>query len=336
MSCCGFSFTKINAEQISVSKLIPCNVSGSKNMSTIKFFLFGKFRIEANASVIQRIETRKAEELLVYLLLHRDQPCTRERLADVLWGEISPEQSKSYLRKALWQLQSVLESVSGKDMLLVDAEWLQLNQQFECWLDIAIFEKAFNNTKGVRGKDIDHTQTRYLQGAIEMYRGRLLEGWYQDWCLYERERLQYLYLAMLDKLMDYCEAHGDYEKGLVFGQQILHYDRAHERTHRWLMRLHYLAGDRTSALRQYQKCAAILQEELDVEPAESTHLLYEMIRKGKLDDSPLPSEMEIAKADKEPLKAVLNHLSAFHKELDQIQTRLAQDMRVIHETIKGQ
>jgi len=61
-----------------------------------------------------------------------------------------------------------------------------------------------------------------------------------------------------------------------------------------------------------------------------------MIRKGKLDDSPLPSEMEIAKADKEPLKAVLNHLSAFHKELDQIQTRLAQDMRVIHETIKGQ
>ena len=40
-----------------------------------------------------------------------------------------------------------------------------------------------------------------------VYRGDLLEGCYQDWCLFERERLQNAYLAMLDKLMVRC--HGD-------------------------------------------------------------------------------------------------------------------------------
>ncbi len=303
-------------------------------MSKIRISLFGKFHIEADGSIL-KFETHKAEELLVYLLLRRDQPHTRERLADALWGEITPEQSKSYLRKALWQLQSVLESACGKDMLLVDAEWIQFNQHFECWLDIAIFEKAFKSAKGIRGKDLDDAQVQFIQDAVDMYRGGLLEGWYQDWRLYERERLQYLYMAMLDKLMDYCEGRGDYEKGLAYGERILKLDRAHERTHRWLMRLHYLAGDRTSALRQYQKCAAILWEELQVEPAESTRLLYEMIRKDKLEDSPQPVETENVNIDKAPLNTVLNHLSAFHKELSQIQSKLTQDMQIIQRTIKG-
>ena len=303
-------------------------------MSTIKFFLFGKLRIEADAKVIQKIEPQKAKELLVYLLLYRDQPQAREHLADILWGEIAPEQSKSYLRKALWQLQSMLEPYSGQDMILVDAEWLQINPLFDFWLDIELLETAFKKTQGVGGRDLEEEHTRSIQDAVNTYRGDLLEGWYQDWCLYERERLQYLYLAMLDKLMDRCEAEEDYENGLMLGERILQHDRARERTHRRLMRLYYLAGDRTSGLRQYQKCAAILREELDIDPAESTYLLFEMIRKDKLDDSPLPSEIGIAKVDKEPLKTVLNHMSDFHKELSRIQTRLAQDMRVIHKTIK--
>jgi DNA-binding SARP family transcriptional activator len=69
-------------------------------MSEIKIFLFGKLCIEADGLLIQKFETHKAEELLLYLLLHPGQPHARERLADLLWGEISSEQSKSYLRKA--------------------------------------------------------------------------------------------------------------------------------------------------------------------------------------------------------------------------------------------
>jgi len=40
-----------------------------------------------------------------------------------------------------------------------------------------------------------------LQEAVRLSYADLLEGWYQDWCLYERERLQNIYLLILDKLM---------------------------------------------------------------------------------------------------------------------------------------
>jgi len=305
-------------------------------MSTIKFFLFGKFRIGSDGRLIQKIEPRKAEELLVYLLLHRDQPQSREHLADVLWGEVSPEQSKAYLRKSLWQLQALLEPCCGQGFLLVDGEWLQVKPQFDFWLDIEVLEKVFRNTQGIPGKDLDEAQARSLQEGVDTYRGDLLDGWYQDWCLYERERLQYLYLAMLDKLMDHCESHEEYEKGLLFGKRILHYDRARERTHRRLMRLYYMAGDRTAALRQYQKCVTALKEELDVDPAERTRLLFEMLREDTLETPSQPNHMRNNKSSEteEPLNILFSHLSILHKSLSQIQTQIAQDIEIIQKTIK--
>ncbi len=78
---------------------------------------------------------------------------------------------------------------------------------------MAIFEDAYMQTKDVLGKDLIEKQAQIIQHGIKIYRGELLDGWYQDWCLYERERLQHQYLTMLDKLMDYCEIHHQYEEG---------------------------------------------------------------------------------------------------------------------------
>ena len=309
-------------------------------MSIIRIFLFGKFEIERDGHLIPKLESRKAEELLAYLLLNSDQPQSRERLADLLWGETSKDQANNYLRKALWQLQSTLDhlELGERGLLLVEGEWLQINPHVEHWLDIAVLEDAFKRTQGILGRDLEELQIEMLRRAVEIYRGDLLDGWYQDWCLYERERLQHIYLSMLDKLMDYCEARGAYEDGLMFGDRILHYDRARERTHRRLMRLYYLAGDRTSALRQYRRCVTVLQEELDVEPAENTRLVYEMIRADKLEGlSPATraDKTESTHVEEEPLKAIFSHLSAFQEELNQIQKQLAQDMRMIRRTIEG-
>ena len=308
-------------------------------MNTIRIFLFGKFSIEADGSLIPRLESRKAEELLAYLLVNRDQPQARERLADMLWGETFQDQANNYLRKALWQLQSALDNwgLGDQGLLLVEGEWLQINPRTELWLDIAVLEDAFKKTQGILGRDLEEGQAQMLQRAADLYRGDLMDGWYEDWCLYERERLQHLYLAMLDKLMDHCEVQGAYEDGLVFGERILHYDRVRERTHRRLMRLYYLAGDRTSALRQYRKCVTLLQEELDVEPAESTRLVCEMIRADRLEglaQSTQANETRIPKTEKEPFRAVFRRLSAFHKELSKMQKQLTQDMQAIQRTIK--
>ena len=151
---------------------------------------------------------------------------------------------------------------------------------------MAAFEQAFERCQGQPGQDLDLTSAAELREAVELYRGDLLEGCYEDWCLFERERLQNMFLGMLDKLMARCLARGEHELGIAYGERVLRVDRAHERTHRRLMRLRYGAGDRSGAIQQFDRCAEALRADLGVEPATMTASLADQIRADLVSDEP--------------------------------------------------
>jgi DNA-binding SARP family transcriptional activator len=306
-------------------------------MPALSVHLFGNFRVGYEGRVINGFDSRKVQELFCYLLLHRNAPRHRETLATLLWCDNPTAQSKKYLRQALWQLQSMLhtQSASGSDRLLIaETDWVQINPTIEFWLDVAVFEEAFELNQG---KELDARSAQVLHDAVSLYKGDLLEGCYQDWCLYERERFQNMYLAMLDRLMVYCEANKEYEAGLAYGASILRCDRARERTHRQIMRLHYFANDRTAALRQYERCIAALREELGVRPTRRTQALYEQIRDDQLDVAPQTSPTE--DANSQPLNAllpeVLDHLKELRAALSTLQRRIQKDIKTVELTLNN-
>ncbi|MCA1815505.1 MAG: hypothetical protein LC746_03705 [Acidobacteria bacterium] len=256
-------------------------------MPPLSIQLFGQFKVSSDGRAPARLDASKAQELLCYLLVNRARPHPRESLAAVLWGDAPAERAKKYLRQALWHLQTVLDSQprTGDDpraLLRAEHEWVQLNPDSEISLDVETFERAFDAARAERGSQMRDETRASLGAAVALYRGDLLEGWYQDWCLFERERLQNIYLLMLDKLMCHAESHDDFEAGQHYGALILRQDRARERTHRQLMALHYRAGDRTAALRQYARCVAALREELNVAPDRRTTELHRQIRDDRL------------------------------------------------------
>lgn len=306
-------------------------------MADLEVFLFGRFRVRCGQRLLTDLEAYKTQELFCYLLLHRQRPHSRETLSDLLWPDIVAPQSKRYLRKALWQIQATFQVQTDFldcRILQAEPEWVQLNPDIDLWLDVTVFERAFELVRGRQGRELDMQCIQTLEGAVGLYRGDLLEGCYQDWCIYERERLEYMYLAMLDKLMDHCEACQEYEAGLAYGNTILRYDRARERTHRRLMRLHYLARDRTSALRQYELCVAALEEELGVGPARQTTILYEQIRADHLDwppqllATPDPTSRQLAV----PLIQILKRLKRLDADLIDIEHQVRQDIQAVELT----
>jgi DNA-binding SARP family transcriptional activator len=303
-------------------------------MSTLKIQLFGKFCVRRNEQALDGLDARKIQELFCYLLLHRDHSLPRETLASILWPETTTTQSKKNLRQALWQLQSALGSQSepaNDRLLLVDQDWVQLNSEADLWLDVAEFEQVFNLVQKTSGQEMDSSIAQLLEKTVQFYQGPLLEGWYQDWCLLERERLQSMYLAMLDKLMSFSEVHYDYETGLLYGMRIMCYDRARERTHRRMMRLYYLLGDRAEALRQYERCAAALDEELGISPSKSTQALYKQIQVDQLDEpSPTPIEVDTSPEVPTPqLLEVLGHLAQVQRSLSELQSKVQQSIRMV-------
>ena len=248
-------------------------------MSSIKVSLFGKFNIACGEKRIY-IRARKVQELLIYLLIFRHHPQPRESLSEILWADQSAITSKKNLRQALWHLQSAFKAFrnSSKLELLVEDGWIHIRLPDNFWLDTAEFEQVFNQVNPKPAQELSAQDFEAMQYAVNLYRGDLLEGWYQDWCIFERERFQMMNLLLLDKLVQYCEIHQKYETGLAYGWQILRHDHAYERAHRQLMRLYVMSGDRTQALHQYQRCSNALQIELGVEPSARTRQLYEQIQ----------------------------------------------------------
>lgn len=293
-------------------------------MSTLRIQLFGKFSIQRDSLEIKSLAPNKLKELLGYLLIRRDQSHPREALASVMWAETSTEKSKKYLRQALWQVQVALgaDRSTSPHLLVIEHDWVRLNLPSECWLDVEVFEHAYAVTQDAPGTQLDKSSVELLKNAVEVYKGDLLDGWYQDWCLFERERLQNMYLTMLDKLMGYCQQNSEYEAGRRYGAIILRYDRARERTYRQLMRLHQMAGDRTGALRQYERCVAALDEELNVRPDRRTTALYESIRNDGLDD------VAVAKASsaQKILPDLLGRLKQLQMSLASLHERVQRDV----------
>lgn len=249
-------------------------------MSGISIQLFGQLSVRRNEQVVVGFEAHKVQELFCCLLLHRHTSLSRESLASLMWPDCTTAQSKKKLRQTLWRLQSALGShteAAQEHLILVEAERVRINEQANFWLDVDVFQKTFEFVQSLEGQELDIQKVQALQKAVELYQGPLLEGCYEEWCLYERERFQNMYLVMLEKLMAYYETHRDYDTGILYGMRILSWDKARERAHRRLMLLYYLNGDRAAALRQYEQCVTILDEELGVKPSKRTIALYKQI-----------------------------------------------------------
>jgi DNA-binding SARP family transcriptional activator len=302
-------------------------------MSTLRIHLFGKFNVQRDSRVLKGLTAHKVQELISYLLVRRDQSHPRESLASVLWAETSSEKSKKYLRQALWHLQAALEEKgsTSPQLLVVEHDWVYLNLHSDLWLDVEILERAYASTHDTPGARLDKSSAELLKNAVEVYKGDLLDGWYEDWCLFERERLQNMYLLILEKLMVFSKTHGDFEAGQSYGSTILRFDPARESTHRQLMQVYYMAGNRTAALRQYERCVRALAEELEVEPQKSTIALCEQIRADRLDTTTAGEPLIHVSA----LQEALDHLKRFQAVLSTVQGWLQRDIKAVEQDVQS-
>jgi DNA-binding SARP family transcriptional activator len=307
-------------------------------MPALSFYMFGKFRVQYQDQVWSGPENLKAQQLLWYLLINHADPHRREHLASLLWGDCSTAQSKKYLRKLLWQFQSMCESQLGTAagrLLLVTPELVRLNPELDLWVDVADFEMALAESQSCA--ELDEPGAARLRRAALLYQGDLLEGCYEDWLLYERERLHSMYLVALNKLIEFCERRQAYEEGLDYGARILHYDPACERTHRHMMRLHYRGGNRSAAIRQYQRCVEALRQELGVSPTGRTIGLYEKIRNDQLEDGmPGVAPDRDAAAIPSAPPPLLDHLKQLQAMLADLQGTLQREIQIVEQCLPVQ
>ena len=234
---------------------------------TLRIQLFGSFSLCHHDQPVTEQLTGRQQELLAYLVLHRQVPQSRQKLAFQFWPDSPDDRARANLRKELSRLRKALPSAD--ECLWVTPKALQWNPDSCLNLDIAEFEAILNG--------IDSATSDELKTAISLYRGEFLPDLDSEWVIPVRERLHQLYLRALEMLIHQLETQREYGEAVTYAQLLLRIDELHEGAYNALIRLHTLMGDRASALQIYHQCMTILREELGIDPSATTRQLYDQL-----------------------------------------------------------
>jgi DNA-binding SARP family transcriptional activator len=279
--------------------------------------------------------------LFYYLLLNRQMPHTREQIAGVFWADEPSSVARKNLRNTLWRLNQSFRSVGAslEDLITVQEDCIGFTGRDSYRLDIDEFEEASRLNLTHTDQELSLKQLSLLERAADLYKGDLLEGVYEDWCLYERERLRLAFMNILVRLMEHHGDNGNYERGLDYGQRILLMDPTRERVHRQVMMIHWRAGNREAALLQYRTCCDILHKELGLKPVQETQHLYETILRssssaGRHAKSGHPKDHTNTQSHP-PLKEMLQKLHFLEMMVEQTNTELHLLEQMIHRVIEA-
>jgi DNA-binding SARP family transcriptional activator len=242
-------------------------------MVNLRLNLFGSPRLERDGRVVE-MDTRKALALLAVVALS-GQEHQREALVALFYPETDSVSARAAFRRTL----STLHNALGEGILSIQREAVELAPQASLWVDVLHFRAL--------AKKLDDPVS--LEQAAALYRGDFMAGFslrdspaFDDWQYQQTEELRRLLDRALDKLASSQAAQGNYPAAIQAAERRVKLDPLVEEAHRQLMELYARAEQRSAALRQYRKCARILQEELGVSPLEETTRLYQQVLNGKL------------------------------------------------------
>lgn len=221
------------------------------------------------------IPSGKCRALLAYLAMQPGHAETRERLADLLWGDRRDKQARQSLRQSLLTLRKDLEPIAP-DLLAVERDSVSLRAALIA-VDVHEFERLANS-----GSADD------VERAAGLYRGELFAGGDVDteafghWLTLERARLRALAARVFESYAAMHDKAGGGPRALWAAERLVALDPLQEGWQRILLRLQARHRGREAALAHAKNVSALLRRELDVEPEPATTALIEEIARGAI------------------------------------------------------
>jgi DNA-binding SARP family transcriptional activator len=257
-------------------------------MSELRIALLGPPRVERHGTPIQ-VDTRKAIALLAYLAVAPERH-GRDAVAGLLWPDYDTEHARGALRRTL----STLNKAVGPGWLAADRTTVGFART-SFFLDVARFEELLAGCRehGHPPEAACAACVAPLAEAARLHRGDFLAGFglrdstsFDDWQYLQAERLRRELAGTLERLAQALIGQHRWDDAVDAARRWLALDPLHEPAQRQLMRIYAWSGRRGAALRQFQACQRVLEEDLGVEPLEETVAVHEAIAANRLPPPP--------------------------------------------------
>lgn len=255
----------------------------SKEKSEIQVETFGQFNVYRNGELIPSKDwgRDKTTQLFQFFITARNRRAlAKEQIADRIWEDIAGKSIDQNFKVALHGINKILEPdrKSRTEPRFISRQGITyLLNKNNMWLDVDVFEQLVKLGNEYLHEDNTISKKAYAT-AIEYYKGIYLPSRvYEDWSSAERERLQLLALGATITLAELLIKENPLES-VRLCQQALQIDAAWEDAYRVQMEAYFYKGNRPMAIKTFNQCKKVLQEEFGIEPLPETKQLLERIK----------------------------------------------------------
>ena len=236
----------------------------------------GEERVSENAAK----KNQKSVLLLACLAAQEGRPLSEEILAEAFWPS---EGAKG--RQNLYSVRSILR----KNMLCKD--WpteidfitkvqggLQLDPALPRWHDYEELRQCLKFAKKMAAAGQIESEMSQLRRAQQLYRGPFLETCYMDWALNIRQQLEHQMVESLLRLGSLAAKAGSPDEAVECCKQALEIDSCCQDAYQLAMQACLQCAQPLEAIRLYERCQKMLQQEFQMEPAIALVELYHRAR----------------------------------------------------------
>lgn len=195
------------------------------------------------------------QRLLAFLALYG--PTHRCVAAGTLWRDVPEGQALASLRTGLWRMNRTLPglvSTDGVRLFLAPSTRIDSHEQEAV------------ATRLLRTHD---DGPWFTEGIEALWQGELLPGWYDDWVLFERERLSQLRLHAMERLAAALTARMQLDTALRLALEAVRIEPLRESATAVLISVYLAEGNVADAVRRYETFTDLLQRELGLDPSPS-------------------------------------------------------------------
>ena len=217
----------------------------------IELRLLGGFQLSVAGTTLEL--SVSAQRMVAYVALAAPGRVARVQAAGELWPDVNENRAAGNLRSALWRVKKACPAV-----LHCDASTVNLGD--EVWLDI-----------GHPGRGLIEAGRGLIEAERQSRPPRslplLLPGWYDEWVVYERERVRQDFLHALEAAGRALIDTGDFHTAIDLALQAVASEPLRETPRRLAIEAHLAEGNQSEALREYRRYAELLDAELGVPPS---------------------------------------------------------------------
>jgi DNA-binding SARP family transcriptional activator len=212
--------------------------------------LLGAWRLRSGSTTVT-VATREQRLIACVGLLGCRH---RSFLAGLLWPKSSETQAAGNLRTTVWCISHAFPQLlhAGADTLELDESVL---------VDVAALQRHVARMHAQPEAQIPETYLDHLS------RAELLPGWYDDWVIFEQERLRQMRLSALELMARQHLAAGEPGDAVIAALSAAGIEPLRESAHLLLVQAHLAAGNRAAAVRAYAMFSSRLESELGVTPS---------------------------------------------------------------------